>query len=309
MYESNNDNIGKKPFINNLMINDSNIFENTTFYEYIIGQNIYCNKLNGCKYIFDRYGHGVLTTYHCIENNNCYFDCSFELSCYSSNIIINNTLNNFIICKNIKSCGLLNINIYNTNNLYIYCNGELSCLQMTINIYNIINNTLIECNNKNVCDKLSIIINDSNISNKTQLIMNEKSNDITYNNDIGWLNNAIICKNKPYKFISNDINDINNIINEIEKNLVCSGIKFKCAEFAKDINGECTLLYNQYITSNNILTQINNTPDKCLINFDNNTFSMICPGSCFLSPTQSPTINPTNIPTKLTINPTNVPSN
>ena len=282
------------------------------------------------------------STIDCIGNINCIIECDFYAGCASTNIKVytnkslvlsckeswacreskvTSTLTSknasyFIVCNATQSCRDMQIFVSNFSSFSIYCNDPYSCQGMaialnTISSYNQSENNdrgKIYCVSQNSCAHLQIKTN----SEYTQLFMYEHSNNITFDNGIGYIpDQNIICNQDKYIVYRSWI-ETNNItlIDEQTRNeytgsnYPCEDITVKC-----DKDYECNI---KYTIRESAIAAISNTSDEqCFFIHVPTIQDITCPGECIAVGTRQPTsepTHPTSDPTEQTLIPTYSPS-
>eukprot|EP01084_Bolivina_argentea_P092256 166002_1 len=136
-----------------------------------------------------------------IGNENIAILCNESYSCLKSSIIktTNVSLSNIIIyCREQYSCSDLFIDIMNITTFRLYCVASLSCLgaQVNIDLNKNSKQSIVSCESSNSCKDLTIKTN----LPKTQLQMYEFSENVIFDNNIGYLfeHQNIICNNNKF---------------------------------------------------------------------------------------------------------------
>eukprot|EP01084_Bolivina_argentea_P248803 416262_1 len=218
-----------------------------------------------------------------------------------------------VICSAIDSCVGMNINATDFDVFNLYCVESGSCQDVNVNLVPIDdrnhgngNDGIINCISANSCDNLEIITT----SNKTQLIMYEYSENIIFDNSIGYLTEEqnIICNNDRYIRYAASINQteesvLNLILNEYDQRvqqLPCNDIEIICG------NVSCSMKYSIKSPQFQVLKD-DKTFGCWWVNIQE-LQQLICDGECESSPTESPSYSPSYSPTPQTVDPTTAPS-
>eukprot|EP01083_Nonionella_stella_P164800 546600_1 len=279
-------------------------------------QTIQCNEISDCWVECNVRGSCILATIEIGVNTNgtSFISCSEDASCFGMTITTRaearmNVID--VICEQKNSCSQMIINISDFDSFNLYCVGHGACEDAAIELHSSSNDTrndgIIHCISPNSCDDLNIKTN----SRRTQLKLFEHSNNVKFDNGIGYLFaiENIFCNNDKFIRLRSWINEtedtiMESISSEYEAaSYPCEGLMVQCGDF------ECTMQYN--IQSQSLVQPLNDLElphmDCYWINVQE-IQRVSCVGQCASSPTLQPTSAPSNAPTEITENPTYSPS-
>eukprot|EP01083_Nonionella_stella_P216334 777779_1 len=279
-------------------------------------QTIQCNEISDCWVECNVRGSCILATIEIGVNTNgtSFISCSEDASCFGMTITTRaearmNVID--VICEQKNSCSQMIINISDFDSFNLYCVGHGACEDAAIELHSSSNDTrndgIIHCISPNSCDDLNIKTN----SRRTQLKLFEHSNNVKFDNGIGYLFaiENIFCNNDKFIRLRSWINETEDTITESisseyeAASYPCDGLLVKCGDF------ECTMQYN--IQSQSLVQPLNDLElphmDCYWINVQE-IQRVSCVGECASSPTLQPTSAPSNAPTEITENPTYSPS-
>eukprot|EP01083_Nonionella_stella_P216335 777780_1 len=279
-------------------------------------ETIQCNEISDCWVECNVRGSCILATIEIGVNTNgtSFISCSEDASCFGMTITTRaearmNVID--VICEQKNSCSQMIINISDFDSFNLYCVGHGACEDAAIELHSSSNDTrndgIIHCISPNSCDDLNIKTN----SRRTQLKLFEHSNNVKFDNGIGYLFaiENIFCNNDKFIRLRSWINETEDTITESisseyeAASYPCDGLLVKCGDF------ECTMQYN--IQSQSLVQPLNDLElphmDCYWINVQE-IQRVSCVGECASSPTLQPTSAPSNAPTEITENPTYSPS-
>ena len=129
--------------------------------------------------------------------NTIIIDCVDTFSCFASKFESTSNSKIIIICRKKDSCSQMSITTTNFSSFKLYCHESSSCDDISINLEIHENYTeyhgSVTCIQPNSCDAAHVTTN----SEYTQLVMYEYSEEIKFDNGIGYLFDIqnIICNN------------------------------------------------------------------------------------------------------------------
>eukprot|EP01083_Nonionella_stella_P183872 665573_1 len=240
--------------------------------------------------------------------------CSAPYACLSATFSASaNTSSTTLSCTEKNACADMIVTVdhdgyFNDSNtsFNIYCTDPSACIDMDITFRDVSNKNHygIHCVAPDSCTNLKITTS----AEKTQLIMYEHSDNIVFDNGIGYLSadNNVECNTNRYIKFQGDMNETVDsvstaVMNEYMNGLPCSDIQILCG------NKACGMTYHVNPTKIQSLNTELNYAGCYWINVDI-IQDFWCEGECEYSPTPPPTFTPTQQPTQPTSNPSMSPS-